>query len=332
MHPAAPVIGTIDELHSTAHATLRWHTEHWFGERISDPPPTHTHTHQETLDQPSESCDEHVDRSCETPSRKHRKNCEVGQRHKCIIRLEGLRRVGCIQTSSGQTPCANGLCTIVRKRAALLSLRKQRSTRKVTRYAWLDSWQTCKGDTSRVFAITRLPKPGHNRPCKVVRDESDTLLVDEDQVAARWRRHWPSFLHGEEIMWSRLSPRRRVSCGSTHEARAGGARAQSVRCPKRPCSAERHKCNTLKRRIDRGMASWRQQECPYHALDPQHHEMHRRVGSGHQPWQGVGNVKSNARRVLATRAGAALDVQGVAPDWILSFRIKFVGLEVIFVS
>ena len=45
-------------------------------------------------------------------------------------------------------------------------------------------------------------KSGHDRPHRVIRDEDGVLLVDEDQVTARWRRHWAELLHGQETRCS----------------------------------------------------------------------------------------------------------------------------------
>ena len=59
---------------------------------------------------------------------------------------------------------------------------------------------------SRVFAIAKKLKSGHDRPHKVIRDEDGVLLVDEDQVTARWRRHWAELLlHGQETSLSELA-------------------------------------------------------------------------------------------------------------------------------
>ena len=62
-----------------------------------------------------------------------------------------------------------------------------------------------KGDMGRVFAIAKKLKSGHDRPHRVIRDEDGVLLVDEDQVTARWRRHWAELLHGQETRWSELA-------------------------------------------------------------------------------------------------------------------------------
>ena len=59
-----------------------------------------------------------------------------------------------------------------------------------------------KGDMGRVFAIAKKLKSGNDRPHRVIRDEDGVLLVDEDQVTARWRRHWAELLHGQETRWS----------------------------------------------------------------------------------------------------------------------------------
>ena len=59
-----------------------------------------------------------------------------------------------------------------------------------------------KGDMGRVFAIAK--NSGHDIPHRVIRDEDGVLLVDEEQVTARWRRHWAELLHGQETRWSEL--------------------------------------------------------------------------------------------------------------------------------
>ena len=48
-------------------------------------------------------------------------------------------------------------------------------------------------------------KSGHDGPHTVIRDEDGGLLVDEDQVTARCRRHWAELLHGQETSWSELA-------------------------------------------------------------------------------------------------------------------------------
>ena len=57
------------------------------------------------------------------------------------------------------------------------------------------------------FSLSRkkLKKSGHGRPHRVIRDEDGVLLVDEDQVTARWNRHWAELLHGRETRWSELA-------------------------------------------------------------------------------------------------------------------------------
>ena len=62
-----------------------------------------------------------------------------------------------------------------------------------------------KGDMGRVFAIAKKLESGHDRPHRVIRDEDGVLLVDEEQVTARWRRHWAELLHGQETKWSELA-------------------------------------------------------------------------------------------------------------------------------
>ena len=61
------------------------------------------------------------------------------------------------------------------------------------------------GDMGRVFAIAKKLNSGHDGPHRVIRDEDGVLLVDEDQVTARWRRHWAELLHGQETRWSELA-------------------------------------------------------------------------------------------------------------------------------
>ena len=53
----------------------------------------------------------------------------------------------------------------------------------------------------RVFAIAKNLKSWHDRP----HTEDRVLLVDEDQITARWRRHWAELLHGQETRWSELA-------------------------------------------------------------------------------------------------------------------------------
>ena len=84
---------------------------------------------------------------------------------------------------------------------ALLTLKVQRTAMKraITRdlTACLVSEANdagAKGDVSRVFAITKKLKSGHDNPHKVIRDESGVLLVEDEMVAARWRRHWAELL------------------------------------------------------------------------------------------------------------------------------------------
>ena len=78
--------------------------------------------------------------------------------------------------------------------------------------AWLGklagetSEAAAKGDMGRVFAIAKKLKSGHDRPHRVIRDEDGVLLVDEEQVTAKWRRHWVELLHGPETKWSELEP------------------------------------------------------------------------------------------------------------------------------
>ena len=68
----------------------------------------------------------------------------------------------------------------------------------------------------RVFAVT-----------KNIRAEKGVLLVDEEQVAARWRRHLAELLHGQETMWSELAQVAREHAKTTHRKETNGfARAR----------------------------------------------------------------------------------------------------------
>ena len=98
---------------------------------------------------------------------------------------------------------------------ALLTMRMQRSAMKRAITDDLQAWlgklaseanePAAKGDMGRVFAIAKQLKSGHHRPHRVIRDEDGILLVDDDQVTARWRRHWAELLHGQETRWSELA-------------------------------------------------------------------------------------------------------------------------------
>ena len=63
----------------------------------------------------------------------------------------------------------------------------------------------------RVFAVR------HDEPHKVIKDESGVLLVEEEMVAGRWRRHWTELLQGQEIKWSELA-----TIASAHEKQHAG--------------------------------------------------------------------------------------------------------------
>ena len=40
----------------------------------------------------------------------------------------------------------------------------------------------------------------HSKPHNVIHDEAENLLVDEDQVGARWRRHWAKLLKMSNLL------------------------------------------------------------------------------------------------------------------------------------
>ena len=52
------------------------------------------------------------------------------------------------------------------------------------------------------FAVTKKLKSRRDRPLKVIHDENGVFLVDEGQVAVRWRSRWAELLHGQETKWS----------------------------------------------------------------------------------------------------------------------------------
>ena len=54
-----------------------------------------------------------------------------------------------------------------------------------------------KGDMGCAFAITKKLKSGHDKTHKVIKDESRVLLVEEEIVAARWRRHRAELMQGQ---------------------------------------------------------------------------------------------------------------------------------------
>ena len=67
--------------------------------------------------------------------------------------------------------------------------------------------------------------------------------MDEEQVAARWRRHWAELLHGQETMWSELA-----KVASEHAKQHTGRKrmdlltlrdVQSVVEERNPCVASR---------------------------------------------------------------------------------------------
>ena len=97
----------------------------------------------------------------------------------------------------------------------VLTMRIQRSAMKRAITDDLQAWlgkltgeannAAAKGDMGHVFAIAKKLKSGHDRPHRVIRDEDGVLLVDEDQVTPRWRRHWAELLHGQETRWSELA-------------------------------------------------------------------------------------------------------------------------------
>ena len=62
------------------------------------------------------------------------------------------------------------------------------------------------------------------------------LLVDEEQVAARWRRHLAELLHGQETMWSELAQVAREHAKTTHRKETNGFAI--ARCAVRPGEQE----------------------------------------------------------------------------------------------
>ena len=94
-----------------------------------------------------------------------------------------------------------------------LRVRRTATKRAIARdlTAWLEnlvseaSDAAARGDMGRVFAVTKKLKSGHDKPHKVIKDESGVLLVEEEMVAGRWRRHWVELLQGQENKWSDLA-------------------------------------------------------------------------------------------------------------------------------
>ena len=140
-----------------------------------------------------------------------------------------------------------------------------------------------KGDMGRVFAIAKKLKSGHDRPHRVIRDEDGVLLVDEDQVTARWRRHWVELLHGQETRWSELAKvaseyaiqhtgRKRMDLLSLHDV---------------PAALERR--NPRKATGPSGIpyycvaSGWRKQRTNF-VDTAQHHSSDGQIGVGHAWW------------------------------------------------
>ena len=167
---------------------------------------------ERTLDESKDCCYECVDRACQTRAAQIQEGSQVGKRQ--VLAWRNV--IGQIEPGRVQDALTERLLLQRGAEAcALLTMRIQRSAMKraITDdlHAWLGKLAGeaneagAKGDMGRVFAVAKKLKSGHDRLHRVIRDEDGVLLVDEEQVTARWRRHWAELLHGQETKWSELA-------------------------------------------------------------------------------------------------------------------------------
>ena len=155
---------------------------------------------KKTLDESKNCCDVCVDRAYQTPAAQIQEGSQVGKRQLHHARLAKRHWTNCTGKSAG---CIEG--TILAKRRGSLRTPHGRPPGLAWKLAGEANEAAARGELGRVFAIAKKLKSGHDRPHRVIRDEDGVLLVDEEQVTARWRRHWAELLHGQETRWSELA-------------------------------------------------------------------------------------------------------------------------------
>ena len=139
-------------------------------------------------------CYECVDRACQTPAAQIQEGSQVGKRQVHHARLAKRHCTNCTRKSAG---CIEGKI-LAKRRGSLCTPHHADPEVRLGKLAGEANEAAVEGDMGRVFVIAKKLKSRHDRPHRVIRDEDGVLLVDEDHVTARWRRHWAKLLHRQE--------------------------------------------------------------------------------------------------------------------------------------